>query len=165
MPPADRERALRRAVAQLAAVDPDDVEDVLAELDEAQRERVRALLAEWLGGVLPQAGTPGKSSAKDIRQDASRSSGPPRPSLVGLSAGLASRIEAAETSARRDGRNRIGPVVTGPFRLTSAAAEALWRLAVELQPPAELVEDPPPPPRPSWRDRLPRLPLLGRLPA
>lgn len=162
MPP-DPERALRRAVAQLAAVDPDDVEDVLAELDEAQRERVRRLLAESLWGVLPQPDAPGRS-AKDIRQDVSRSSGPPRPSLVGLSAGLASRVEAAEAAARRDDRNPVGPVVTGPFRLTSATLEALWRLAVELQPPAELVEEALPP-RPSWRDRLPRLPLLRKLPA
>lgn len=51
MPPAP-ERALRRALARLAELGPDDAEAVLAELDPEQRRRAQALLGEARRGQI-----------------------------------------------------------------------------------------------------------------
>lgn len=151
MPPPDRE--LRRLVADLAAASADDVEEILADLDDGQRTRVRVMLADYLGEPvgIPKAPPPPEGS-------------PPPPvviaALVGLSPWLGARLARSVepglgiSGRRRDARADVRePFMT--FSMTPTALAALQSAARGLQPVGE------PTPVPSsyvgWRERLARL--------
>ena len=94
------ERSLRRLVAQLAAAAPDDIEAVLAELDDDQRARIHELLKSYEGqGASPASPRPSTTTL----------------STEGLSGWLALRV--------RD----LGSASHGG--LTAAAAQALREVA------------------------------------
>lgn len=155
MPPPDRE--LRRLVADLAAASADDVEEILADLDDGQRARVRAMLADYLGEPvgIPKAPPPPE---------------PPPPvviaALVGLSPWLGARLARSVepglgiSGRRRDPRADVRePFMT--FSMTPTALAALQSAARDLQPAGE------PAPVPSapyvgWRERLARLVVSRR---
>ncbi|MDR3508517.1 MAG: hypothetical protein P4L64_11515 [Caulobacteraceae bacterium] len=79
MPAPQSERALRRLVAELAGLEPQDVEGVLAELDPVPRRAVHNLLQAYLG--VPA--TAPSNAASDT------------PDLEGLSPWLRERVERA----------------------------------------------------------------------
>lgn len=155
MPPPTPDRRLRRLVADLAVAPPEDIEQILADLDEGQRARVRALLADYLG-----APTPTSASA------VAAIPAPPAPpvgvaSLAGLSPWLGARLaRSVEPSLGITGRRRETradarePFMT--FAMTSTALAALQAAARELQP-AEETKPAERAPRLGWRDRLVRL--------
>lgn len=93
------ERSLRRLVAQLAAAEPEDVQQVLEALDFAQQAEVRALLDAY--------DAPALSATVPAPQPSPPAPPPPPPAdvshLTGLSPWLAERVAAAdggETAAR-----------------------------------------------------------------
>lgn len=156
-----QERLLRRLVARLASADPDDIEDVLGELGETHRERVRGLLAEFLGeGAAPESVVPpGRvDGARPQQGPADGPSREPAPSLLGLSPWLASRIDPQQGA----GAATVDGSVVRPFTLTPATAAALREHARALQPPTKLVEEPSSPT--PWTSGLARL-LRRREPA
>jgi hypothetical protein len=103
MPRRPPDRALRRQVAQLAALPPEDVEDILVALDQDHRLRIEALLAEYLG--------------LDVTRQDSRATGKPAPTAR---AGLSPWIV-----------ERLGPQASpdNPIRMTPVALDALRGLA------------------------------------
>lgn len=90
------ERSLRRLLAQLAAAEPEDVQQVLEALDFAQQAEVRALLDAYdapavAAAPAPQPPAPPPPPPADISH------------LAGLSSWLAERVAAADggdTAAR-----------------------------------------------------------------
>ena len=56
-----RERALRRAVADLARLHPDDVEAILGALEPAEKARIEALAAGLAGGPAPEPAASGET--------------------------------------------------------------------------------------------------------
>lgn len=130
------ERALRRIVADLAAATPEDAADVIGTLPPAQADRVRALLAEVLGvEATPQPMEIAKAAAG--------------PSLAELSPWLVTRFEAHGDEI--------------DLGMTPLALAALKLAVAEVQPDAELVAPPsPPPPRRSWLGLL-TAPRSGRV--
>lgn len=112
--PADR--ALRKLVAELAALHADDVEAILAELSDGQRARVKALLAEYRGaGLQPSAAT-------------AAAQGPD--AIEGLSHWLAARIRAAAG----DGDGLASPQFGMPaFAMTDAGRAALLAAAAKAR--------------------------------
>lgn len=124
MPPRPSDRALRRLVAELATVAPDDVQAILAGLEESQRETVEALLASYQGEpevvVTPPVWTSPASSK-----------------IEGLSPWLETRLNGPDME----------------FAMTPAARQALNACAADLQPEAP-VETPPLAKARPWLDRL-----------
>lgn len=104
MPRRPPEMALRRQVAELARARPEDVEEILGELDHDHRLRVETLLAEYLG----------LDTGRPIAAAGSPSAPVPR---EGLSPWIAERLGPR-------------PHDDGRFRMTPAALEALAAVAV-----------------------------------
>ncbi len=119
LPPSDR--ALRRAVAQLAAAASEDIEAVLQELDPRQRETVLGLLGELVGGA---------GAAPDDGDDAAAVA-----RRIGLSPWLVTRV-CGEAPGQR-GVNLRGDAITAAvqrdFVMTPTAAAALRASVLEAE--------------------------------
>ncbi len=107
-----RERALRRAVADLARLHPGDVEAILGALDAAEKARVEALVAGFAGG--PPAEAPPPPPPEE-----------PVWTYEGLSPWLLDRIDPEGRSGTRTGR--------GFVLMTPASTEALQAAAMPLR--------------------------------
>jgi hypothetical protein len=125
MPPRPSDRALRRLVAELATVAPEDVQAILAGLEESQRETVEALLAGYQGEPEVVVPLPVWTPPATAR-------------IEGLSPWLEARLHGLPDTE---------------FAMTAAATQALNACAAGLQPEAP-VEAPPAPRARPWLDRL-----------
>lgn len=126
------DRTLRRIVAELATTTDEDVDAVLAQLDERHRGAVRTLLADYLGEVGRQASPQPAAATRD---------------LDGLSPWLRFRIDPRDPStasrngavaSTRHGQNSRDAMAR--FSMTPAALEALRASAQAL--PADLLSPP-----------------------
>ena len=99
------DRSLRRLVAELATVAPEDIETVLDDLDPPQRRQFQALMAEYLGQPV----------AAPLAPEVAPVAGPSAP--PGLSPWLAARIDEPES-----------------FAMAPAARTALRACAASLEP-------------------------------
>lgn len=131
---ANTERALRRMIAELAEMPAHACRTVLNQLDEAQSDRVRELLAEYRGQGEPVAGA--DLEAQDLPQDLS----PWLAELLGAS--------ATDANALQDDRP-----------LTRSTKDALRACAAELGSNSGRSAEP----QPSfWQVVAKRLPFPGR---
>lgn len=121
-PQSDRkqsDRKLRRLVADLAGATPEDIQAVLSGLEESQRERVEALLAEY-GGERPGRPAPAAGALSPV--------------LQGLSPWLADRLaRAALASADRRDEARIWATRDLGFSMTPTALSALHKATLSLR--------------------------------
>jgi hypothetical protein len=130
-PPPDRalsERAVRRAVAELAAARTDDIDAVLSALDERQRQRVEALLGEYSGAERDHAAAPEPESERGgeaIRNELD---------IDDLGSWLAARVNKAPDAA-----------------MTATAHAALLTCVAQIAPARASAINPA---RQSWRERL-----------
>ena len=104
-----RERALKRAVADLARLHPDDVEAILGALDATEKTRVERLVAGFAGGPPPEPSPPDE----------------PVWTYEGVSPWLLDRIDPEARSGARPGRDFV--------LMTPASAEALRAAAMPLR--------------------------------
>jgi hypothetical protein len=145
MPSRPADRALRRLVADLASLAPDDVEAILGELEPGQRARTQALLAHYIGASPTLA-------APSVDDDAHRLAATP-----GLSPWLAARLLPP-------GADPGGPAKVGGASLAATSARGAMtpraRDALRAAVAGLTLDDPPPtarsPGRPALFTRLRR---------
>jgi hypothetical protein len=111
MPNVSNDRALRKAVAKLHALPPDDFDAVLASLEGAERARVLALLSEF-DGAQSQTSSESEPFAEVVV--------PPD-----LSPWLVARV---------NGRGDPGDETADPFVITSHAQKVLRHCAAKMMP-------------------------------
>lgn len=113
------DRALRRLVAEVATADPEDIRGILADLDAGNRQKVQALLADYLGGLAdrdqPAAGPHGGFEI---------------PEIDGISPWLAVRLGRSSHSPGSPEDSTGAPA----FDMTPAAWRALQACAAALPP-------------------------------